>query len=222
MRNSSRIHAGCCLGTGGGTWDLSAWLLGASEPSRQRPRTGTVLVTPQPWSQVGGGLVGLAQGRTVAPSCAPCPPLTPRATGCSSGPGAGTCGMAAPGAGGERPGPPFRPGLPAGGSRVPPTPAPSLRPTLLASSPLPRPRLTGPRGRSCLPRNPAPPAGTRVSPGQGAPSADPPCGAGAEHPRRTCGSGKSGGSSRSPRSAGARENMLRVDRCSQPRGQAAI
>lgn len=64
----------------------------------------------------------------------------------------------------------------------PPNPAPSLRPTLLTASQLPRPRLTGPRDRSCLPRNPAPPAGTRVSPGQGAPSADPPCGAGAEHP----------------------------------------
>lgn len=130
----------------------------------------------------GWGSGGLTQGRTVAPSCALRPPLTPRATGCSSGPGAGTCGTAAPGAGGERPGPLSRPSLPEGGPRVLPTPAPSLRPTLLAASPLPRPRLTGPRGRSCLPRNPAPPAGTRVSPGHGAPSADPPRGAGAEHP----------------------------------------
>ena len=122
MRNSGRTHARCCLGTGGGTWDPSAWLLGASEPSCQGPRTG--LVTPQPWRQVGGGLVGLAQGRIVAPSCARRPPLTPRATGWSSGPGAGTCGTAAPGAGGERPGPPSRPSLSEGGPRVPLTPLP--------------------------------------------------------------------------------------------------
>lgn len=57
MRNSGRTHAGCCLGAGRGTWDPYARLLGASEPSRQRPRMGTVVVTPQPWSQVGGGLV---------------------------------------------------------------------------------------------------------------------------------------------------------------------
>ena len=124
-----------------------------------------MVVTLQPWSQVGGGLVGLAQGRTVAPSCMPRPQLTPRATGCSSGPGAGTCGTAAPGAGGERPGPLSRWILPAGGPRVPPTLTPSLRPTLLAASPLRRPRTHWSEGLQLPSTKPSATCGDTGEPG---------------------------------------------------------
>lgn len=84
-----------------------------------------------------------------------------------AGLGRAPAGTGALGAGEAGPGRPPCPSLPQGGA----TPAPS-----------PPPPLTDPRGRSCLPRSPAPPVGTGVSPGQGAPSADPPRGARAERP----------------------------------------
>lgn len=100
MKGSPVKSQGClelCRGWGrthkrGCPW---CWGLEAAErPSAFPPLAGswTMLVTPQPWSQAGGDLVGLAPGKTVGPGSAPRPPLTPRATGCSSGPGAGTCG----------------------------------------------------------------------------------------------------------------------------------
>lgn len=85
-RGWGRTHKGGCPRC----WGLEA----AERPSAFPPLAGswTMLVTPQPWSQAAGDLVGLAPGRTVGSGSAPRPPLTPRATGCSSGPGAGTCG----------------------------------------------------------------------------------------------------------------------------------
>lgn len=110
-----------------------------------------------PGARLGGGQVGVVPGTTVGPGSAPQPPLTPRATGCSSGPGAGTCGDG--GTWSKRDTRSVRP------------PRPSL-PTGRGQAPAPSPRLTGPKGRSCLPRSPAPPVGIGVSSGRGAPSAD--------------------------------------------------
>lgn len=61
-----------------------------------------------------------------------------------------------------------------------------------------------------------------MSPGRGAPSADPPRGARAERRPPTCGSGRSGGSSRSAREAGAPTTMLGADGERGPAGRAAL
>lgn len=110
----------------------------------------------------------------------------------------------------------------AGGAPAGPTAPPEPPPQGGARPRLPPPRLTGPRGRSCRPRSPAPPVGTGVSPGRGASSADPPRGARAERRRPTCGSGRSGGSSRSAPEAGGPTPMLGADREQEPARRAAL
>lgn len=61
-----------------------------------------------------------------------------------------------------------------------------------------------------------------MSPGRGAPSAHPPRGAHARRRRPTCGSGRSGGSRRSPRAAGAPTTMLGTDRKPGPARRAPL
>lgn len=136
-------------GRGSGT--RASWPGGGSPRSAEGPGRwagpGRTPGSAPPGAGAGGWSAFRAGTARWAPGARP--PLTPRATGCSSGRGAGTCGHGHRGQRAAQPPP-----------RGPPPP-------------LAAPALTGPRGRSCRPRSPASPAGTGGA-GLGAASADPP------------------------------------------------